>query len=85
MVAENAVKCLDQSSAKRPAMREVAEQLARINPEHDSSTIEENNEQIERKVDEENLYSHATSITCETSQRQGLFSDVGVDSAGSSM
>ncbi|KAI6688578.1 hypothetical protein NL676_025406 [Syzygium grande] len=67
MVAEIAVKCLDQSGAKRPTMREVAKQLARINHELDSSTVEEN-ELTECKVDEENLYSHATSITCEMSQ-----------------
>ncbi|XP_056177300.1 wall-associated receptor kinase 2-like [Syzygium oleosum] len=85
MVAEIAVKCLDQSGAKRPAMREVAEQLVRINPEHDGSTVEEYNEQTERKVDEENLDSHATSVTCETSQRQGLLYNLRMDSAASSM
>ncbi|KAK3425136.1 hypothetical protein EUGRSUZ_F01919, partial [Eucalyptus grandis] len=47
MVAEVAAKCLDPSGARRPAMREVAEQLAKINREFDSSTIEENNEETE--------------------------------------
>ncbi|KAF8022345.1 hypothetical protein BT93_F0008 [Corymbia citriodora subsp. variegata] len=47
MVAEIAMKCLDPSGARRPAMREVAEQLARINREFDSSTVEENNEETE--------------------------------------
>ncbi|XP_039171276.1 putative wall-associated receptor kinase-like 16 [Eucalyptus grandis] len=68
MVAEIAVKCLDQSSAKRLAMREVAEQLARINHELDSLTVEENIEETKCEVDEENLPSHSTSITCVTSQ-----------------
>ncbi|KAI6668443.1 hypothetical protein NL676_013526 [Syzygium grande] len=68
MVAEMAVKCLDQSGAKRPTMREVAEELARVNHELDSLTVEEKNEVTKCKVDEENFYSHATSITCEMSQ-----------------
>ncbi|KAI6688608.1 hypothetical protein NL676_025436 [Syzygium grande] len=68
MVAQIAMKCLDQTSAKRPTMREVAEELARINHELDSLTIEEKNEVTECKVDEENFYSHETSITCEMSQ-----------------
>ncbi|KAK3440828.1 hypothetical protein EUGRSUZ_B01098 [Eucalyptus grandis] len=68
MVAEIAVKCLDQISAKRPAMREVAEQLARINQELDSLTVEENNEETNCEVDEESLASHSTSVICETSQ-----------------
>ncbi|XP_039162753.1 putative wall-associated receptor kinase-like 16 [Eucalyptus grandis] len=68
MVAEIAVKCLDQTSAKRPAMREVAEQLARINQELDSLTAEENNEETNCEVDEESLASHSTSVICETSQ-----------------
>ncbi|KAI6688572.1 hypothetical protein NL676_025400 [Syzygium grande] len=68
MVAEIAKKCLDQSGAKRPLMREVAEQLARINHKLNSLTVEENYEGIECKLDEENLYSHVTSITCDTSQ-----------------
>ncbi|KAI6688575.1 hypothetical protein NL676_025403 [Syzygium grande] len=76
MVAEIAVKCLDQRGARRPAMREVAEQLARINRELNSSTVEENNEETESEVDEEtesevdeeNLSSLATSITSEMSQ-----------------
>ncbi|KAI6688544.1 hypothetical protein NL676_025372 [Syzygium grande] len=63
MVAEIAVKCMDQSGARRPAMREVAEQLSRINRELNSSTVEENNEEIESEVDEENLSSHSFSIT----------------------
>ncbi|KAI6688570.1 hypothetical protein NL676_025398 [Syzygium grande] len=65
MVAQIAVKCLDQTGAKRPTMREVAEELARINHELDSLTVEEKNEVTECKVDDENFYSHATSITCE--------------------
>ncbi|KAF8038830.1 hypothetical protein BT93_B1392 [Corymbia citriodora subsp. variegata] len=68
MVAETAVKCLDQRGLRRPAMREVAEQLTRINHELDSLTVEENIQEAECKVDEANLYPHATSITCETSQ-----------------
>ncbi|KAF8022342.1 hypothetical protein BT93_F0005 [Corymbia citriodora subsp. variegata] len=68
MVAEIAVKCLGQSGARRPVMREVAEQLTRINHELDSLIVEENIEETECKVDEANLYPHATSITCETSQ-----------------
>ncbi|XP_030447169.1 wall-associated receptor kinase 2-like [Syzygium oleosum] len=68
MVADIAVKCLDQSGARRPAMREVAEQLVRINRELDSSTVEENNEETEGEVDEENLYSHATSTNSKMSQ-----------------
>ncbi|XP_039163182.1 wall-associated receptor kinase-like 10 [Eucalyptus grandis] len=68
MVAEIAVKCLDQNSARRPAMREVAEQLARINRELDGSIVEENKEETETEVDEENLYSHTTSTTSKMSQ-----------------
>ncbi|XP_048130497.1 wall-associated receptor kinase 2-like [Rhodamnia argentea] len=62
MVAEIAVKCLHQSGAKRPAMREVAQQLARINP---NSTDEEKNEEIEWEVDEEISHSVETLITDE--------------------
>ncbi|XP_039170386.1 wall-associated receptor kinase-like 1 [Eucalyptus grandis] len=68
MVAVIAVKCLDQSGARRPAMREVAEQLTRINCELNSSTVDGNNEGTEGEVLEENPYSHATSITSEMSQ-----------------
>ncbi|XP_048129867.1 wall-associated receptor kinase 3-like isoform X2 [Rhodamnia argentea] len=62
MVAEIAVKRLHQSGAKRPAMQEVAQQLAGINP---SSTDEEKNEEIEWKVDGETSHSVETSITDE--------------------
>ncbi|XP_030446850.1 wall-associated receptor kinase 2-like [Syzygium oleosum] len=68
MVAEIAVKCLDQCGARRPAMREVAEQLTRINRELNSSTVEENKEETESELDEENLSSLATSITSKMSQ-----------------
>ncbi|XP_039162752.1 wall-associated receptor kinase 3-like [Eucalyptus grandis] len=68
MVAEIAVKCLDQTSAKRPTMQDVAEQLAKINRELDSLTVEENNEETKCEVDEENLPYHSTSIICETIQ-----------------
>ncbi|KAI6668447.1 hypothetical protein NL676_013530 [Syzygium grande] len=63
MVAEIAVKCLDQSGARRPAMRQVSEQLIRINRELNSSTVEENKEKTESKLDEENLSSLATSAS----------------------
>ncbi|KAK3417067.1 hypothetical protein EUGRSUZ_H02824 [Eucalyptus grandis] len=68
MAAEITVKCLDQSGAKRPVMMEVAEQLARINQDLDSSIVEENIEETESEVDEESLYSHATSTTAMMSQ-----------------
>ncbi|KAF7849826.1 hypothetical protein BT93_L0248 [Corymbia citriodora subsp. variegata] len=68
MVAKIAMKCLDPSGARRPAMKEVAEQLARVNCELDSSTVEENNEETESEVDGEKLYSHATSTTSRMSQ-----------------
>ncbi|KAI6688569.1 hypothetical protein NL676_025397 [Syzygium grande] len=68
MVAEIAVKCLDQSGARRSAMREVAEQLSRINRELNNSTVEENKEETESEVDDENLFSLATSITSKMSQ-----------------
>ncbi|XP_030446853.1 wall-associated receptor kinase 2-like [Syzygium oleosum] len=77
-VAEIAVKCLDQSSRKRPAMREVAQQLATINP---SSTVE--NEETELEADVENLFSLETSITGEESQQgtSSCLSCLGMDSA----
>ncbi|XP_030446854.1 wall-associated receptor kinase 3-like [Syzygium oleosum] len=74
MVAEIAVRCLDQSGARRPAMKEVAEQLAKIDRELDSSTVEENNEEIDCEMNKENLPSHSTSITCEMSQHRTLSS-----------
>jgi len=49
-------------------MREVAEQLTRINCELNSSIVEGNNEETEGEVLEENPYSHATSIASEMSQ-----------------
>ncbi|KAF8038794.1 hypothetical protein BT93_B1369 [Corymbia citriodora subsp. variegata] len=80
MVVEIAMKCLDPSGARRPAMREVAEQLARINRELDNSTVEQNNEETESEVDKENLYSHATLTTSKLSQHGtsgSLFYSVG--------
>ncbi|XP_048130533.1 LOW QUALITY PROTEIN: wall-associated receptor kinase-like 1 [Rhodamnia argentea] len=68
MVVEIAVKCLDQSGARRPTMQEVAEQLARIDCKLDIATVEEDNEETKREVDEENLPSHSITVTCETSQ-----------------
>ncbi|KAK3425123.1 hypothetical protein EUGRSUZ_F01835 [Eucalyptus grandis] len=53
-VAKIAVKCLDQSSANRPAMSHVAQQLASVNP---SSIVEEENEEPKREVDAEELSS----------------------------
>ncbi|XP_018730883.2 wall-associated receptor kinase-like 1 isoform X1 [Eucalyptus grandis] len=53
-VAKIAVRCLDQSGANRPAMSDVAQQLANVNP---SSTIEEENDETEREVDAEELSS----------------------------
>ncbi|XP_030446995.2 wall-associated receptor kinase-like 1 [Syzygium oleosum] len=64
MVAEIAVKCLDQSGANRPAMSDVARQLADINP---SSAIEENNEETGDVVDAEQLFPLETTITGEAS------------------
>ncbi|KAL3734484.1 hypothetical protein ACJRO7_023781 [Eucalyptus globulus] len=61
MVTEIAVKCLDPSGARRPATREVVEQLARINHKLDSSIVEENNEEMRAWC--MNPYSHATSTT----------------------
>ncbi|KAL3734476.1 hypothetical protein ACJRO7_023773 [Eucalyptus globulus] len=52
MIAEIAVKCLDSSGARSQAMREVAEQLARINHKLDNSIVEENNEETETMVHE---------------------------------
>ncbi|KAL3746289.1 hypothetical protein ACJRO7_015270 [Eucalyptus globulus] len=54
LAAEIATKCLDQSGAKRPVMMEVAEQLTRINQEHNNS-VEEENKETESEVDKENL------------------------------
>ncbi|KAL3741351.1 hypothetical protein ACJRO7_016914 [Eucalyptus globulus] len=65
---EMKVKCFDPSGGTRLAMREVAEQLAKINCELDSSIVEENNEETESMVDKENLYSHVTSTTSRMSQ-----------------
>lgn len=51
-VAKIAVTCLNQVGENRPAMSNVAQQLAYVNP---SSTVEEENEETEREVDAEEL------------------------------
>ncbi|KAF7849825.1 hypothetical protein BT93_L0247 [Corymbia citriodora subsp. variegata] len=65
-VAEIAVKCLDQIGANRPAMKEVAQQLARINP---SPTVEEKIEENKCKLDVEIHPSAKLSLTGEVSQQ----------------
>ncbi|KAL3734790.1 hypothetical protein ACJRO7_024032 [Eucalyptus globulus] len=74
-VAEIAVKCLDQNGVNRPAMSDVAQRLANINP---SSTIEEENEETEREVNADKL-----STLGEASQEgtSSCISCLGMDSA----
>ncbi|XP_010061792.1 wall-associated receptor kinase 4 [Eucalyptus grandis] len=74
-VAEIAVKCLDQSGTNRPAMSDVAQQLANINP---SSTFEEENEESEREVNADKLSTLGDASQEVTSS---CLSCLGMDSA----
>ncbi|KAF8022394.1 hypothetical protein BT93_F0049 [Corymbia citriodora subsp. variegata] len=71
-IAEIVVRCLDPSSANRPAMSEVAKQLVSINP---SSKVEEENEDLEDLEEEWDL----EKVSCLEEATSSCLSCLGLD------
>ena len=57
-VAELATRCLESSGIKRPSMKEVAEELSRLNKLNGKFKNCDNDEETERLLDESSQSSH---------------------------